>query len=95
MCVSLIRAAILREWNKESFKWYSGLRPIQVDLQFGPGGTVRGFAVRSGSGDADVDRTAVSALNRLKAAGRIAGLSAQFLEQFPELAIVMEPTQGH
>ena len=94
-CVSLIKQAILREWNKESFKWYSNLRPIQVKFQLGAGGVVRGFVILSGSGDADVDRTAVSALNRLKAGGRIAGLSAQFLEQFPELAIVMEPTQGH
>ena len=94
-CVSLIKQAILREWNKESFKWYSNLRPIQVKFQLGAGGVVRGFVILSGSGDADVDRTAVSALNRLKASGRIAGLSAQFLEQFPELAIVMEPTQGH
>ena len=66
-----------------------------VKFQLGAGGVVRGFVILSGSGDADVDRTAVSALNRLKAGGRIAGLSAQFLEQFPELAIVMEPTQGH
>ncbi len=93
-CVSLIQAAIRREWNKESFKWYSGLRPIQVDFQLGPGGVVRGFAIRAGSGDADVDRTAQSALRRLKANGRIDGLSAQFLEQYPELTIVMEPTQG-
>jgi len=93
-CVSLIQAAIRREWNKESFKWYSGLRPIQVDFQLGPGGVVRGFAIRSGSGDADVDHTAQSALRRLKANGRIDGLSKDFLEQFPELTIVMEPTQG-
>ena len=92
-CVSLIRQAILREWNKESFKWYSGLKPIQVKFQLGSGGAVRGFSILSGSGDADVDRTARSALNRLKGQ-RIYGLTAQFLEQFPELAIVMEPTQG-
>ena len=92
-CVSLIRAAILREWNNESFKWYSGLKPIQVDFQLGSGGVVRGFAIRSGSGDADVDRTARSALNRLKGR-RIIGLTAQFIEQFPQLTIVMEPTQG-
>ena len=94
LCVSLIRAAILREWNKESFKWYSGLRPIEVNLQLGSGGSVRGFKIHSGSGDADVDRTAISALGRLKANGRIAGLTAQFLEKFPSITIVMEPTQG-
>ena len=95
LCVSLIRAAILREWNKESFKWYSGLRPIEVNLQLGVGGTVRGFKIHSGSGDADVDRTAQSALARLKTNGRIAGLTVQFLEKFPSINIVMEPTQGH
>ena len=94
-CASLIKEAIYREWNKESFNWHSGLRPIRVDFQLGAGGIVRGFAIQSGggSGDAEVDRTAVSALNRLKGQ-KIYGLTAQFLEQFPELAIVMEPTQG-
>ena len=92
-CVSLIQAAILREWDKESFKWFSGLRPIEVDFSLGPGGLVRGFFIRTGSGDAEVDRTAVSALNRLKGQ-KIYGLTAQFLEQFPELTIVMEPKQG-
>jgi RND family efflux transporter MFP subunit len=93
-CVSLIKQAILREWNKESFKWYKGLKPIEVEFHLGSGGVVQNFKIRSGSGDADVDRTAVSALNRLKGQ-KIYGLTAQFLEQFPELAIVMEPTQGH
>ena len=94
-CASLIKEAIYREWNKESFNWHSGLRPIRVDFQLGAGGIVRGFAIQSGggSGDAEVDRTAVSALNRLKGQ-KIYGLTAQFLEQFPELTIVMEPKQG-
>ncbi len=93
LCVSLIAMAIRREWDKESFKWYSGLRPIEVNLQLGPGGKVSGFSILSGSGDADVDRTAISALNRLKSQ-KIPGLTAQFIEQFPQLTIVMEPTQG-
>ena len=92
-CASLIRQAIFREWDKESFKWYSNLRPIEVDFSLGPGGLVRGFSIRTGSGDAEVDRTARSALNRLKGQ-KIYGLTAQFLEQFPELTIVMEPKQG-
>ena len=92
-CASLIRQAIFREWDKESFKWYSNLRPIKVEFSLGPGGLVRGFSIRTGSGDAEVDRTVVSALNRLKGQ-KIYGLTAQFLEQFPELTIVMEPKQG-
>ena len=90
-CVSLIAQAIKREWNKESFKWYPGLKPLQVSLKLGPGGSVRGFSILAGSGDRDVDRTAQSALNRLKS---IPGLSATFLEHFPEIALLMEPTQG-
>ena len=90
-CVSVIAQAIRREWDKESFKWFPGLSPIQVMLQFGPGGSVRGFRILSGSGDADVDRTAQSALRRLT---RIPGLSATFLEQFPEIAIEMKPVSG-
>ena len=90
-CASIIAQAIKREWNKESFKWYPGLKPLQVSLKLGPGGSVRGFSILAGSGDADVDRTARSALNRLKS---IPGLSATFLEHFPEIALLMEPTQG-
>jgi hypothetical protein len=89
--VSLIAQAIKREWNKESFKWYPGLKPLQVSLKLGAGGRVLGFRILVGSGDRDVDRTAQSALNRLKS---IPGLSATFLETFPEIALLMEPTQG-
>ncbi len=93
-CASLIKEAIDREWNKESFNWYSGLRPIKVDFQLGVGGVVRGFAIQSGSGDADVDRTAVNALKRLKDKGGIPSLSKSFIEQYPRLIVTMEPTQG-
>ena len=92
-CASLIHEAIYREWNKESFNWHDKLKPIKVEFHLGSGGVVQNFKIKSGSGDGDVDRTAVSALNRLKGQ-KIYGLTAQFLEQFPELAIVMEPTQG-
>lgn len=90
-CVSLIAKAIQREWDKESFKWYPGLKPLQVSLKLGSGGVVRGFTILSGSGDKDVDRTAHSALRRL---GSIPGLSATFIERFSEIALLMEPTQG-
>ena len=89
--VSMIARAIRQEWDKESFKWYPGLQPIQVELQLGPGGTVRGFRIISGSGDGDVDRTAQSALRRLH---RIYGLTSMFLEQFPVIAIEMKPVSG-
>ena len=89
--MSLIAQAIKREWNKESFKWYPGLQPLQVSLNLGAGGRVLGFTILNSSGDADVDRTARSALNRLKS---IPGLSATFLENFSEIALLMEPTQG-
>jgi hypothetical protein len=91
-CVSLIAQAIRREWDKESFKWYPGLQPLAVELNLGPGGTVRGFRILRGSGDADVDRTAQSALRRLT---RISGLSASFLEKFSTLSLQMEPVQGN
>ena len=90
-CISIIAQAIKREWNKESFKWYPGLKPLQVSLKLGAGGRVLGFRILAGSGDRDVDRTAQSALNRLKS---IPGLSATFLEHFSEIALLMEPTQG-
>ena len=52
---------------------------------------MRGFRILAGCGDRGVDRTAQSALSRLKS---IPGLSATFLENFPEIALLMEPTQG-
>lgn len=89
-CVSVIAQAIRREWDKESFKWFPGLQPLQVELKLGPGGAVQGYRILVGSGDPDVDRTAQNALSRLRT---IPGLSATFLQQFPVLAILMEPTQ--
>ena len=89
-CVSLIADAIRREWDKETFTWHAELRPIEMKLQLGAGGVVRGFAIKSGSRDGNVDRTAQNALNRLK--GRsIPGLTAQFIEQYPVLDFFMEP----
>ena len=92
-CVSLISDAIRKEWDKESFSWQAGLRPIEMKLQLGAGGVVRGFSIKSGSGDESVDRTAQNALARLK--GRsIPGLTSEFIKQYPELDLYMEPTKG-
>ena len=90
-CVSVIAQAIRREW-RDAFKWYPGLSPIHVTLSLGPGGVVRGFRIVQGSGDANVDRTAQNALQRL---GRIVGLSAVFLERNPEITINMTPVSGN
>ena len=94
LCLSLIKRAINREWDKESFNYHEGLRNIQVKLQLGIDGKVRGFMVLSGSGDADVDRTAHNALTRLRGT-KINGLTEQFLTKYPELNTVMEPKMGH
>ena len=92
LCASYIKRAIRAEWDKESFKWYPGLSAIHVALSLGPGGAVRGFRIVHSSGDADVDRTANNALRRLR---RIYGLTAAFLEQFPEVTIEMTPVSGN
>lgn len=89
-CVSVIGAAIRREWHKESFAWHPGLRPIQVTLVLGSNGSIIRWSIVSGSGEADVDRTARNALSRLK---RVAGLSHEFLSKFPEITVKMEPVQ--
>ena len=87
-CVSLVAHAIRREWDTESFKWHPGLQALRIELQLGPAGRVRGYRIVSGSGDAEVDRTARSALGRLSS---IPGLSASFLRQFATLPVEMEP----
>lgn len=88
-CYSLVSQAIKREWNKESFSWHPSLQALKVELQLGPGGAVRGFRIISGSGDAEVDNTARSALNRLRV---IPGLSSMFLQKYSTLPVSMEPT---
>ena len=90
--VSLIQAAIRREWDKEQFNWNSNLKKIQVRFQLGEGGMVRGYRILSSSGDSEVDRTAQNALSRLKAKGRIDGLTPNFIKNYPEITILMEPT---
>ena len=92
LCASQIKKAIMAEWDKESFKWYPGLTAIHVALSLGAGGAVRGFRIVRSSGDADVDRTANNALRRLR---RIYGLTAAFLEQYPEITIEMTPVSGN
>ena len=91
-CVSLISEAVRREWDKESFNWHEGLRKLTVTLQFGPVGVVRGYRIVSGSGDAEVDRTAANALRRLHA---IPGLSAVFLEENATFTFTMTPVSGN
>ncbi len=90
--ISLIEAAVRREWDKEQFNWNSNLKKIQVRFQLGAGGMVRGYRMLSSSGDSEVDRTAQNALSRLKAKGRIDGLTPNFIKNYPEITILMEPT---
>ena len=89
-CVSVLAAAIRREWDRESFQWYPGLVPVQVTLRLGPGGRVLGWTIVRGSGDAEVDRTARNALARLKV---VHGLSSDFISNYSTLTIAMEPTR--
>lgn len=90
-CASIIKAAIAREWSKDSFMWHSDLVPLTVEISFGRGGRVTDFRILRGSGDATVDATARSALGRLRS---IPGLSSSFIEQYPRLVVTMEPTSG-
>jgi hypothetical protein len=89
-CVSIIAQTIKREWNKESFKWHPGLQPLQVSLNLDMDGCMLGFSILRGSGDRDVDLTVQNALKRIKS---ISGLSVTFLEHFPKIALLMEPTE--
>ncbi len=91
-CVSVIAAAVRREWDRESFTWHPELAPLEVTLKLRAGGIVAGFSIVKGSGDATVDRTARAALSRIK---RISGLSAEFISRFPELTIEMKPVSSN
>ena len=58
----LIRDYIYAKWDRPP--WTDTLRPILVQVWFGNGGKILRYELKSGSGDAKADRTALSAISR-------------------------------
>ncbi len=81
-CNSLIRNAFYAKWD--SPPWTDTLGEMFLEVQFGPGGTVRGYRLVKGSGDTTADNTVLAAAARVKS---IPGLSRDFLDQNPTVTV--------
>ena len=75
-CISLIRQTFHDKWS--SPPWTDTLREMLLQVQFGPGGEVRGYRLTQSSGDRNADGTVLHAASLVKA---VRGLSPSFLEK--------------
>lgn len=81
-CYSLIRNAFYAKWD--SPPWTDTLGEMQLEVKFGPGGTVKGYRLVKGSGDRTADNTVLAAAARVRS---IPGLSRDFLDQNPTVIV--------
>ena len=84
-CIGLIQRMIYSHWN--GFSYSAALKPVHLTVRFGARGKIEGFYINKGSGDRSVDE---SALKAVKEIGGIPDLSEGFINQYPELEIVMK-----
>ena len=85
-CVSLISRRFYECWT--DFNWSENLRPVLLTVRFGGGGKILGYRIVQSSGDAKVDQSVLAAAKR---ADHVSGLSAEFLQKYPEVTISMTP----
>jgi len=88
-CYSLIQRRFYECWT--GFTWNDGLRPVHLYVRFGAGGRITAYRIVQSSGDPAVDQSVLAAAKR---AGYVSGLSADFLQKYPEITIEMKPTRG-
>lgn len=75
-CLSLIRKAFYSKWNCPS--WTDRLRPVQLSVTFGSGGSVEGYRIISSSGDRATDESVLAAAAAVR---MVHGLSYEFLSK--------------
>ena len=85
-CVSLISRRFYECWT--DFNWSENLRPVLLTVRFGGGGKILVYRIVQSSGDAKVDQSVLAAAKR---ADHVSGLSAEFLQKYPEVTISMTP----
>lgn len=74
-CVSLIRDAFYRRWERPP--WTDTLKVAELTVKFGAGGRVQNYALAASTGDRAADLTILAAA---KAVGTVSGLSGEFLK---------------
>ncbi|MBR1870265.1 MAG: hypothetical protein IJ802_00365 [Kiritimatiellae bacterium] len=87
-CFGVIKRTIDREWSRESFTWYAGLRSGIVEIQLGKDGTLRGWRLAGTTGSAEVDNSIRRAMTRIE---RFHGLTATFISTYPVISIELKP----
>lgn len=73
-CLSLIKKAFYSKWNCPS--WTDRLRPVQLSVTFGAGGSVENYRIISSSGDRATDESVIAAAAAVR---MVHGLSYEFL----------------
>ena len=86
LCVEVIRKAMYDAWNQPDAPDVEG-RTSDVEITFGPGGTVLKTRLARGSGNAAMDASVMQAAGAVR---RIDGLPAAFLEQNPTVVITFK-----
>jgi outer membrane biosynthesis protein TonB len=85
-CFLLVKQALYEAWVRPS-RNDAGSRPAQIELTFGPGGTIARVRLVSSSGSVLLDRSAEAAG---RAAGQVSGLTARFLRDYPRVTVDFE-----
>ena len=85
-CYALIQRQLYAAWIRPSADSANGREPV-VSISIGPGGTVRSASLRTSSGDAELDRSAVAAA---RAVPRFTGLSEDFVRENPTFTVAFK-----
>ncbi|MBQ6102640.1 MAG: TonB family protein, partial [Kiritimatiellae bacterium] len=85
-CYALIQKQLYAAWIRPSAASATGREPV-VSISIGPGGTVRSASLKTGSGDAEFDRSAVAAA---RAVTRFTGLSEDFVRENPTFTVAFK-----
>ena len=85
-CYALIQRQLYAAWIRPSADSANGREPV-VSISIGPGGTVRSASLKTSSGDAALDRSAVAAA---RAVTRFTGLSEDFVRENPTFTVAFK-----
>ena len=85
-CLEALRRALYSAWTQPSVAGVEGL-VTHVSLDLTGNGSVGGWRINKGSGQADFDRTVESAL---RSVGRVSGLTTAFVKRHPSVSIAFQ-----
>lgn len=86
-CISAIRNACFREWDREGFNWFAGLKPGRVQINLKSNGAVAGWKLVSSTGSSEVDGTIKRAMARVKTVA----VTPAFVKEYPSVTVEFAP----